>query len=142
MTRRERKDNYQFRDEYLWDLDLVLNIVDGGVKEIPTKRGWSLERDHIFPQSQLQQHNISLDVNDIGNFRLLAKSRNIAKSDSMPDNNTEFFGIQNTSIHEAFETAIKDFTQDNFSNFVRKRRNILKQKVEIFLGFKDNLSII
>ena len=53
IARREKKGSYQFRDEYLWDLDLVLNIIDGGVTEIPEKRGWSLERDHIFPRHQL-----------------------------------------------------------------------------------------
>ncbi len=92
IVRREKKGSYQFRDEYLWDLDLVLNIIDGGVKEIPKKRSWSLERDHIFPRNQLSQRGIKTDVDDIGNLRLLAKSRNIAKSDKMPDGNTEFFG--------------------------------------------------
>src|SRR5262249_32651986 len=79
IARREKQGPYQFRDEYLWDLDLVLNIIDGGVIEIPKKRGWSLERDHLFPQNQLKLHGIERDVDDIGNFRLLAKVRNISK---------------------------------------------------------------
>jgi len=47
--------------------------------EIPIKRGWSLERDHIFPKHQLEIRGIKQDVNHIGNFRLLSKSRNISK---------------------------------------------------------------
>ena len=97
---RERKGGYQFRDEYLWDLDLVLNIIDGGVLAIPRQRGWSLERDHLFPQNQLKTRHIEKDVNDIGNFRLLGKSRNISKSDNMPDKDTEFFGKDNKELFD------------------------------------------
>lgn len=135
MARRERKGSYQFREEYLWDLDLVLNIVDGGVKEIPAKRGWSLERDHIFPQNQLRLANISEHVNNVGNFRLLGKSRNISKSDAMPDANTEFFGSADHAVKAAFDKARADLTQDNYTDFVHKRRSLLEQKLVSFLGF-------
>lgn len=135
MARRERKGSYQFREEYLWDLDLVLNIVDGGVKEIPAKRGWSLERDHIFPQNQLRLANISEHVNNVGNFRLLGKSRNISKSDTMPDANTEFFGSNDHAVKAAFDKARADLTQDNYTDFVHKRRSLLEQKLVSFLGF-------
>ncbi len=134
MARRERKDCYQFREDYLWDLDIVLNIVDGGIKEIPSKRGWSLERDHIFPQNQLQIANIVKDVHDLGNFRFLGKSRNIQKSDAMPDGNTEFFGMADPVVKAAYDQACIAFTQDNFSDFVQKRRNRLLQQVTSFLG--------
>lgn len=135
MARRERKGAYQFREEYLWDLDLVLNIVDGGVKEIPAKRGWSLERDHIFPQNQLKQAQISEHVNNVGNFRLLGKSRNISKSDAMPDQNTEFFGSNEQVVRSAFDRARADLTQDNYTDFVHKRSSLLQQKLVSFLGF-------
>jgi len=135
MAHRERKGSYQFREEYLWDLDLVLNIVDGGVKEIPAKRGWSLERDHIFPQNQLRIANISEHVNNVGNFRLLGKSRNISKSDSMPDANTEFFGFTDQAVTTAFDKARTNLTQENYSDFVCKRQILLEQRVVSFLGF-------
>lgn len=135
MARRERKGNYQFREEYLWDLDLVLNIVDGGVKEIPSKRGWSLERDHIFPQNRLRLAGISEHVNNVGNFRLLGKSRNISKSDDMPDANTEFFGLADQTVKDTFNKACGSLTQENYSAFVMARRNLLQQKVTSFLGF-------
>jgi hypothetical protein len=135
MARRERKDSYQFREEYLSDLDLILNIVDGGVKEIPAKRGWSLERDHIFPQNQLQISNISEHVNSVGNFRLLGKSRNISKSDTMPDTNTEFFGNTDQAVKAAFDKARANLTQENYTDFVHERENLLEKWVVSFLGF-------
>jgi len=134
MGRREKKGGYQFRDEYLWDLDLVLNIVDGGVLEIPRKRGWSLERDHIFPQNQLKIAGIEKDVHDVGNFRLLGKVRNITKSDTMPDADTEFFGKDDSGLREIFDAARANFTQDNFSKFVERRRGLIRSKVAGFLG--------
>ena len=63
-------DGYHFR-EHLRNIGLILNITSGGVSEIPKKRGWSLENDHIFPRAELERRKIELDVNDIGNFRLL-----------------------------------------------------------------------
>lgn len=137
MGRREKKGPYQFRDEYLWDLDLVLNIIDGGVIEIPKKRGWSLERDHLFPQNQLKLHGIEHDVDDIGNFRLLAKVRNISKSDTMPDGNTEFFGKDDAELLGLFQAACDDFTQENFSRFVERRRALMRRKVTSFLGIEE-----
>jgi hypothetical protein len=137
MARREKKGPYQFRDEYLWDLDLVLNIIDGGVIEIPKKRGWSLERDHLFPQNQLKLHGIERDVNDVGNFRLLAKVRNISKSDTMPDGNTEFFGKDDAELFGLFKAACGDFTQENLSRFVERRRALMRSKVTSFLGIED-----
>jgi hypothetical protein len=137
MARREHKDAYQFRDEYLWDLDLVLNIIDGGVIEIPQKRGWSLERDHIFPRNQLNCHRIERDVNDLGNFRLLVKVRNISKSDTMPDRNTEFFGKDDPELLGLFETACAKLTQANFSCFVDRRRALIRKKITSFLGIEE-----
>jgi hypothetical protein len=137
MAHREKNGSYQFRDEYLWDLDLVLNIVDGGVIEIPKKRGWSLERDHLFPQNQLKVHGIQQDVNGLGNFRLLAKVRNISKSDTMPDSNTEFFGKDDAELLGLFRAACGDFTQENFSRFVERRRVLMRKKVTSFLGIED-----
>ncbi len=120
MAHREKKGGFQFRDEYLWDLDLVLNIIDGGVTEIPEKRGWSLERDHIFPRHQLCQLGIGKDVNDIGNLRLLGKSRNISKSDKMPDANTEFFGKDDLELPESLPGGVFWSHADNLQRVRRQ----------------------
>jgi hypothetical protein len=140
MGRREKKGGYQFRDEYLGDLDLVLNIIDGGVLEIPRKRGWSLERDHIFPQNELRLRSIVEDVHDAGNFRLLGKFRNISKSDTMPDKNTEFFGKDDSSLLQCFETARTDLTQDHFTQFAKQRRALIRSRIMEFLAMKSPVS--
>lgn len=136
MGRREKKGGYMFRDEYLWDLDLVLNIVDGGVLEIPNKRGWSLERDHVFPQNQLRLAGIEKDVHDVGNFRLLGKVRNISKSDDMPDQDTEFFGKEDAELQSLFAAARDEFCQESFSRFAARRRALIRAKVMSFLGMQ------
>jgi len=132
---RRAKVAYGFRDEYLQDLDLVLNcIAPGGVEQIPKKRGWSLERDHIFPQAELGRNNIERDVNDLGNLRLLAKAHNIAKNDTMPDSNTEFFGNDDPQLMELFGKMCGEFTQENFSGFVARRKELIRKRVVEFLG--------
>ena len=134
IAKREKKEAYIFRDEYLWDLDLVLNIIDGGVLQIPKLRSWSLERDHIFPRNQLQLRGIDKDVNNIGNFRLYGKSRNISKSDKMPDANTDFFGNSDPDLRNLFIEACNNLTQETFSAYVAKRRDLIREKVVGFLG--------
>jgi len=135
ISKREKKGEYRFRDEYLWDLDLVLNIIDGGVLEIPKVRSWSLERDHIFPRHQLELRKIDQDVNNLGNFRLYGKSRNISKSDKMPDADTDFFGNGDPDLQKLYREACVNLTQESFSAFVHKRSNLIKNKVITFLGF-------
>jgi len=134
IAKREKKGEYYFRDEYLWDLDLVLNIIDGGVLQIPKLRSWSLERDHIFPRHQLELREIDKDVNSIGNFRLYGKSRNISKSDKMPDCNTEFFGNHDPDLKKIYLETCTNLTQESFSAFVQKRRELIREKVVRFLG--------
>ena len=133
IARREKKDEYIFRDEYLWDFDLVLNIIENGNLQIPKQRSWSLERDHIFPRHQLELRKIDKDVNSVGNFRFLPKAHNISKSDKLPDGNTEFFA--KVDLKELYESAIASLTQETFSAFVAKRRELIRGRVTSFLGF-------
>jgi hypothetical protein len=84
----EERTGYKY-DFYLGlassDLDLLLNIVEEGIGEIPKLRGWSLEKDHIFPHSVLSDKGIPENlINKVGNFRLINKTRNILKSNSLP----------------------------------------------------------
>jgi hypothetical protein len=137
IARREKKGGYAFREDYLWDLDLVLNIIDGGVLQIPKLRTWSLERDHIFPQNELKIRNIKQDVDNVGNLRLLGKSRNISKSDTMPNKNTEFFGKDDPQLSRLFQEAFDNLTQDSFSAFVQRRHELTQQKIAGFLGMDE-----
>jgi hypothetical protein len=59
----------------------------------------------------LKIHGISEDVNLAGNVRLIGKARNISKSDSMPDANTEFFGKDNPELLLHFQAALAGFTE-------------------------------
>jgi len=128
--------NYDFSDSMLYDLDLVLNIIQGGVFEIPKKRGWSLERDHIFPRGILERKRFPEElINDIGNLRYINKTRNILKSDSLPEENIEFYGSEDPELKTLFEKARVNLTEETFRDFVQKRKKLILSKVNEFLGF-------
>lgn len=129
--------NYEFSKTMLNELDLVLNIIDGGVPEIPNKRGWSLERDHIFPRSVLEERGIHEElVNSVGNLRLINKTRNILKRDELPNEEIKFFGSNNPELKKLFFESIKNLDY-NFEKFVQKREEIISNKVGEFLGFSS-----
>jgi uncharacterized protein with ParB-like and HNH nuclease domain len=127
--------NYEFSKTMLNELDLVLNIIDGGVPEIPNKRGWSLERDHIFPRSVLEDRGIPEElVNSVGNLRLINKTRNILKRDELPNEEIKFFGSDDIELKKLFLASRKNLNY-NFEKFVQKREEIISNKVRDFLGF-------
>jgi uncharacterized protein with ParB-like and HNH nuclease domain len=129
---------YDFTKFMLTDLDLVLNIIQGGVYEIPKKKGWSLERDHIFPRSLLETANVPEDLRDnIGNLRLINKVRNIRKSDNLPEESTEFFGSSDLELKPLFLQARGNLNLDNFKPFVQKREDLIFNKVRAFLQFEQ-----
>jgi len=130
---------YAFSKTMLNDLDLVLNIIQGGVTEIPQRRGWSLERDHIFPQSVLKEKGIPDElINNVGNLRLINMTRNILKSDSLPEDNIEFFGSDDSELKKLFLKAKKDLTKENFESFVKKREDMIFNKVKEFLKISEH----
>jgi len=128
--------DYKFSENMLYDLDLILNIIQGGVFEIPKKRGWSLERDHIFPRSILENMGFPEDlINSVGNFRYINKTRNILKSNVLPEENTEFYGSDDRTLRELFMKARSNLTEETFRNFVEKRKELIMSRVNEFLGF-------
>jgi len=125
---------YEFSAPMLYDLDLVLNIVQGGVAEIPQKRGWSLERDHIFPQSLLKKQGIPDElINRVGNLRLINKTRNVMKSDQLPEEDIEFFGSEHDSLRSLFLKARTNLTKVDFDAFLTKREELIRDRVNDFL---------
>lgn len=129
--------NYAFADKMLHDFDLTLNIIQGGVSEIPKKRGLSLEQDHIFPKKVLEEKGIPNElINSIGNLRYIKKIRNILKGATLPEENTEFFGSDDPMVKRLFNVARANLTERTFKEFVEKRRDIIMAKVNDFLGFK------
>ena len=133
----KRKGSYTFNDQFLSDLDLILNIIDNGVVELPKLRAWSLDRDHIFPRRELQHKGIVQNIDSVGNLRLLAKARNIRKSDTMPDEETEFFGKCDSELRSLYDAARSGMSQETFTRFVDCRRNLIREHVVKFLDLKD-----
>ncbi|HAL65764.1 MAG TPA: hypothetical protein DCP10_09380 [Bacteroidales bacterium] len=128
--------NYDFSENMLYDLDLILNIIQGGVFEIPRKRGWSLERDHIFPRSILEDKRLPEElINSVGNFRYINKIRNILKSNDLPEESTEFYGSDDPTLKDLFMKARDNLTEETFRNFVQKRKELIMSRVNEFLGF-------
>jgi len=126
---------FDFVELMLLDLDLILNIIQGGVSEIPKKRGWSLERDHIVPRSLLDAAKIPEELIDaVGNLRLINKTRNILKSDIL-DKGAEFFGSGDAELKEVYLKACEQLSTENFKGFVEKRENLIFTKAKTFLGF-------
>lgn len=131
---------YYFAEPMLSDLDLVLNMIQGGVCEIPSRRAWSLERDHIFPRSMLAALGISDELsNGVGNLRLINKTRNILKSDKLPEENAEFFGSNDHETAKQFHQTRKDLTEANFRGFAESREELILTKVKEFLHFESEL---
>lgn len=127
---------YVFSENMLHDLDLTLNIIQGGVSEIPKKRGWSLEQDHIFPRSILEAKVFPEElINNPGNFRYINKTRNILKSNNLPEENTDFYGSDDSTLKDLFIKARDNLTEETFRNFVRKRKELILSRTNEFLGF-------
>ena len=126
---------YVFSENMLYDLDLILNIIQGGVSEISKKRGWSLERDHIFPRSILEDKGFPEKlINSVGNFRYINKTRNILKSNDLPEESTDFYGSDNPTLKDLFMKARDNLTEETFRNFVQKRKELIMSEVNEFLG--------
>ena len=132
------KARYDFTDDLLKEAALILNVVQGGVYEIPKKRGWSLEQDHIFPNSVLTQLGVPDQIkDDVGNLRYLAKTRNILKSATLPDASLEFYGSDEPELGVLFTAAVQSLTPESFAAFCAARRRFIFQRVRTFLGFAE-----
>ena len=130
--------NYVFSESMLYDLDLILNITQGGVSEIPKMRGWSLERDHIFPRSILENKGFPEElINSVGNFRYINKTRNILKSNALPEETTDFYGSDDPTLKDLFMKTRDNLTEETFRTFIQKRKELILSKVNEFLGFSE-----
>jgi hypothetical protein len=131
---------YDFTEDLLRDTALVLNIVHTGVYEIPKKRGWSLEQDHIFANSTLTKLGVPDAIkDDVGNLRYLAKTRNILKNATLPDSALDFYGSQDAELNKLFLAAVQNLTVESFIAFCMTRRQFIFRRVRAFLGFPNPL---
>lgn len=121
------------------DVDLMLNIVDGGVLQIdpgdPKRHSGDLrlEVDHIFPKSPLSEMGMSDLVNHLGNYRLIVRPKNRRKGATMPDINTAFWGKDDPEINQKFLAALKNLNRDTFQAFRDMRANAIQKNVLQFL---------
>jgi hypothetical protein len=127
---------YKISNNMLYNLDIILNIIYGGISEIPNRRGWSLEKDHIFPRSILKNTGVSDElINNIGNFRYINKTRNIIKSDNLPEEDLEYFGSNNEDLKKLFKKAINNLNEKNYKNFIELHEKVIISEVKNFLNF-------
>jgi hypothetical protein len=111
-------------------------VVQGGVSEIPKKRGWSLEQDHIFPNSVLTKLGVPDQLRDaVGNLRFLAKARNILKSADISDASLDFYGSDQEELHSLFVMAAQNLTVESFTAFCTARQRHIFKTMRRFLGF-------
>jgi hypothetical protein len=99
---------------------------------------WSLEQDHIFPDSTLTGLGVSSELKDgVGNLRYLPKVRNIIKSNHLPDKELDFYGSDVPDIKSLYLKALSGLSKESFAEFANARRNRILEKVRSFLGFVD-----
>ena len=124
------------------DAALVLNVVQGGVLQIdptnPTKhpKDLKLEVDHIFPKSRVQKSGNGDIANHVGNYRLVVLPVNRRKLARWPDANTDFTGKNDPEIQAAYNRALANFERANYLDFISTRANLIKKRVEEFMGLK------
>ncbi len=127
---------YAFDPSMTQDADLVLNIIEDGVYEVPKRRGWSLEKDHIFAHSTLVGLGISeSQASSYGNLRWVGKVRNILKTDKLPEEDLEFYGSKDPTVRPLYLEARRSLDDATFSAFVQARERLILGKVRRFLGF-------
>lgn len=133
------------------DVDLSLNIVDGGVLQIDPadtsdaqrhRKDLRLEVDHIFPRSPLT-HEMGLGdvVDHIGNYRLVVMPVNRRKKAAMPTRDTAFFAAKLDEVSTPYEKCIATVAKKSavldradFLAFRDARAEAIKSGVSAFLG--------
>lgn len=125
------------------DVDLFLNIVDGGVLQIDPSHpelhpsDLRLEVDHIFPKTPLTQKGFGDVVNHLGNYRLVVRPINRRKGPQMPDQETAFWGRNNPRINQKYLAVVENLSRKNFVAFRDERTTEIKKCVFEFLNLKD-----
>jgi hypothetical protein len=129
------------------DVDLVLNIVDGGMLQIdpadPNRhpKDLKLEVDHIFPRSPLTKIGLGDVVNHVGNYRLVVMPVNRRKLARMPDLQTAFFGSADAIVKGGYASCLAQvapkggvLTKPQFLAFRDARATLIRSTVSAFLG--------
>ena len=136
MQRKERPPEVT-EDLLKENVDLTLNIVQGGVDLNPASVSNKPDKDHIFPRSLLikkyGEDEIKDKMNHFANYRFVGKSWNITKSGKPPmewakDMSEEY-------LMEKYLISIEMLDFDKFDEFLRVRSELIVKKVKDFLSY-------
>ena len=136
MQRKERPPEIT-EDLLKENVDLTLNIVQGGVDLNPASVSNKPDKDHIFPRSLLikkyGEDKIKDKMNHFANYRFVGKSWNITKSGKPPiewaKNMSEEYLMEKYLIPK----QLLDF--DKFDEFLKVRSELIVKKVKGFLSY-------
>ena len=121
-------------------LDLTLNIAHGGITL--DKNPDELQRDHIFPKSQLEKAGYGYNmVNHYANFHFLRASDNLNKLDKPPH---EWFRKPGSNIPQYSEKDLEerlltwqDLEPGQFDTMIERRGKKIREKAQQFFGFSE-----
>jgi len=65
------------------------------------------------------------------------KTRNILKSDKLPEGNIEFYGSDDPALKDLFMKTMANLTEETSGNFVQKREELIMNNVNEFMGFSE-----
>jgi hypothetical protein len=121
-------------------LDLALNIAHGGITL--DKNPDELQRDHIFPKSQLEKDGFGYEkVNHYANFHFLRGADNLNKLDKPPNEWFRKPGANSTpytdkDLEERLLTW-KDLEPGQFEAMLERRGKRIREKAEQFFGLTE-----
>jgi len=123
-------------------LDLALNIAHGGITIDKNQNPDDLQRDHIFPKSQLEKAGYSDElVNHYANFHFLRGVDNLNKLAKPPH---EWFKNPGKNVPpysdkdlEERLLTLADIQPGNFDSMLQTRGKKIREKAEPLFGLKE-----
>lgn len=123
-------------------LDLALNIAHGGITIDKNQNPDDLQRDHIFPKSQLEKAGYSDElVNHYANFHFLRGVDNLNKLAKPPH---EWFKNPGKNVPpysdkdlEERLLTLADIQPGNFDSMLQTRGKKIREKAEQLFGLKE-----
>ena len=121
-------------------LDLALNIAHGGISL--DKNPEELQRDHIFPKSQLEKAGYQYEIiNHYANFHFLRAADNLNKLDKPPH---EWFKNPGKNVPPYSDKDLEDrllswedLEPGHFESMIEKRGKKIRERAEELFGLKE-----
>lgn len=129
---RDRIDNWLLEN----NIQLLMNILEGGTVLPQGRRRHRPEVDHIFPVSKLRTAGYDQEkIDDFANLRLISKRDNLWKSNADP---VDYFK-EHPGVAEQYLIPTDLLDYDTYEEFLLARRNKIWERVQSFLGLSDEL---